>query len=103
MPNTRKFTTWVQVRIVIHEDQIVAARAIRSGELIDKSAVTKLQYVGPLRRSLAIQKEDEVAGKCARFPIAAQTVLSDAMLSLPQDVDKEQIVTVHIDCGIGAY
>ena len=95
----KKFNTWVQVRITVHEEQVVAARAIRTGESIDAAALKKVDYRGPLLRTLALRKEEEVTGKCARRPIAEGTVLSEAMLALPQDVDKEQLVIVHSDCG----
>lgn len=95
----RRFSTWVQVRISVHEKQIVATRAIRVGEVIDRSELRKMDYTGPLRHVAALHEEGEVAGKCARLPIAPETVLTASLLSLPLDVAKEQLVTVHIQCG----
>jgi flagella basal body P-ring formation protein FlgA len=95
----RKFSTWVQVRITVHEQQIVAARSIRVGELIGAADIQAATYSGPLRRAQIIHAESEVAGKCARQPIAAGTVLTRSLLAIQDDVEKQQMVTVHIRCG----
>jgi flagella basal body P-ring formation protein FlgA len=95
----RKFNTWVQVRITVHEQQLVAARAIPAGELITLSALKKVDYAGPIRSLSPLREEKEAVGQCARWSIAADTVLTLAMVSPPLDIRKDQLVTVHISCG----
>lgn len=96
---SRRFNTWVRVRVTVHEQHIIATRPIHSEEMIDSSALKAVDYRGPLGRLTALQTEDAVVGKCARWPIAAGVVLSDSMLTLPHDVEREQLVTVRIVCG----
>ena len=83
----------------MHTKQIVAARAIRAGETIDASALKDVDFTGPFRRSATIQDPAQATGQCARWPIAAGTALTLAMLVPPDDVEKEQLVTVHIVNG----
>lgn len=99
---SRKFCTWAQVRITVHEKQVIAARPISAGEMIDLSALKQVDYVGPLRRSAVLETKEQAAGKCTRWAITAGTILKESMLSLPLDVEKDHLVTVHISCG-GAH
>ena len=97
--SNRKFNTWVSVRVTVHEQQIVAVRPIRTGEMIHPTDLKDEVYVGPLRRFLALTKQEEAVGKCARWPIMPGSALVPAMLASPLDVGQEQLVTVHINCG----
>ncbi len=78
---------------------MVAARTIKPGELISLADVKTVPYSGPLRRLPVIHDDHELAGKCAVRPIEEGTVLAETMLAKPQDVERQQIVTVHIQFG----
>jgi flagella basal body P-ring formation protein FlgA len=95
----RKFSTWVQVRVTVHEKRIVAARAIHPGEQMASADVRIIDYAGPLQRAPVVHEQSDVTGKCARRLIEAGTVISETMLAPMQDVEKLQIVTVHTRCG----
>jgi flagella basal body P-ring formation protein FlgA len=95
----RKFTTWVLVRLTVHERQLIAKRTIHSGEIIDSTAFQAADYSGPLRRSIILQSEAELAGKCARWAIPEGTVLTASMLSPRPDVEQEETVIVHVISG----
>lgn len=95
---TRRFDTWVRVRVTVHEDHLLARRAIKAGELIEDSALETIHYEGPLSRSAALNKTD-IIGKSARWNIPAGVTLLDAMLAPPLDVENRQLVTVHVVNG----
>lgn len=95
----KRFNTWARVEIKIHEEQIVAEHAIRSGETIDSEALKKVNYFGPLLRAASLPRPDEVIGKYARVPIAAGTIVTANMLAEPRDVSKDDTVTVHSYVG----
>jgi len=95
----KKFTTWVQVRITVHENRIVAARALRAGETIGPADIKTVAYSGPLQSASVLHKNEDATGKCPVRPIAEGTFLADSMLALPQDVERQQLVTVRIHCG----
>ena len=95
----RKFTTWAQVRITVHQRQIVATRAISAGEMIGASDLMELDYRGPLKRLAILEHEADVLGKCARWSIPAGTVFTGNILQAVRDVAKDELVTVHIDSG----
>jgi flagella basal body P-ring formation protein FlgA len=95
----KRFTTWVKVRVTVHEKQMVATRSLRAGELIQASDIKISDYSGPLRRTPVIHRDLDVTGKIARSPIDAGAVLLETMLTWPQDVERQQLVTVHIHCG----
>jgi flagella basal body P-ring formation protein FlgA len=97
----RKFSTWVQVRIIVHENRVIAARDISSGEQIGPADIKTIPYRGPLSRTQVVRQDQDAIGKSAVRPIAEGLVLSEAMLALPQDVIKQQLVKVHIRCGAG--
>jgi flagella basal body P-ring formation protein FlgA len=95
----KHFAIWAKVTVTVHEKQIVAAHDIRQGELIQPADIGIATYSGPLRRLNVLQQTQEVIGKCAARPLIAGSVLTEAMLVLPQDVDKQQLVTVHVQFG----
>jgi len=95
----RKFTTWVQVRVTVHENRIVAAHALSAGEMIGPADIKTVAYSGPLQSTAVLHKDQDAAGKCPVRPIAAGTFLAESMLAVPQDVERQQLVTVHIHCG----
>jgi flagella basal body P-ring formation protein FlgA len=96
---SRKFNTWVQVRITVHEKHLIALRPIAAGEVIELAALQTVAYDGPLRRSAAWQDKTDIAGKCARWSIAPGTVLTKDMVVLPKDVEKDELVTVYVNNG----
>jgi len=95
----KKFTTWVQVRITIHEQRVIATHALRAGETIGPADIKTVAYSGPLQSTSLIHKNEDAAGKCTVRPIAEGTFLADSMLAVPQDVERQQLVTVYIHCG----
>lgn len=95
----KRFAVWAKVTVTVHESELVAAHDIRQGELIQPTDLGIATYSGPLRRASVLHLVQEAAGKCANRPVSAGSVLSEAMLSLPQDVEKQQLVIVHVQFG----
>jgi len=95
----KKFTTWIKVRITVHENRVIAAHALKAGATIGPADIETVAYSGPLQSTPMIHKNEDATGKCTVRPIAEGTFLAGSMLAVPQDVEKQQLVTVHIHCG----
>jgi flagella basal body P-ring formation protein FlgA len=94
-----KFGVWARVRISVHEKNVITVRAISAGEVVEASALKTIDYQGPPKRYPALRSEEEAAGQCARWAIAAGSLLTKSMLVPPKDIEKEQLVTVHVNSG----
>jgi flagella basal body P-ring formation protein FlgA len=95
----RRFNTWVQVQITVHEQRLISARPIRAGEVIAAADIKKVEYAGSMSRTPMLTDEKAVIGQCARFPIADGEAFTPSMLFPPLDVAREDMVTVLISCG----
>jgi flagella basal body P-ring formation protein FlgA len=95
----RRFEIWARVLVTVHEKHVIAVRSIEAGESIDSAALKSVDYTGPLRRSPALRDAGEAVGQCARWTIASGTVLAKNMLVPPLDVEREQLVVVHVNNG----
>lgn len=96
---TRRIDTWVRVKITLHEDHLIALRSLNAGEIIDDSVLGTIHYNGPLKKSEVFTNRNDALGKSVRWNIIAGSTLVNSMLLPPQDVEKRQLVTVHVFNG----
>jgi flagella basal body P-ring formation protein FlgA len=95
----RRFSIWARVRIKMPLSRVVAAEAIQAGQPIRAEQLKIETYEGfPLSRP-DVTDVELVVGRISRRSFAAGTPISRALLRMPREVDRGDLIQVVARVG----
>lgn len=97
---TRRFETWVRVRVHIKETHLRAQGPIHAGERLEPGRWRSESYSGPPLRETILSDATQVTGLIARRDFADGAALLALFFELPKAVERGDAVTVV--AGVGA-
>lgn len=96
---TRKFRLWARVKLSAAVEQVVAARALKAGEVITPADVRVEQKEGFPFGNAAAAGMEQVIGRRAQRSIADGTPIVPSLLEEVPAVERGQIVEVEVKSG----
>jgi flagella basal body P-ring formation protein FlgA len=97
---TRRFDTWVSVRVQVHETHLKAQGAIHAGERLAAGRWRAESYTGPPLREQILNDGLQVDGLVARRDFADGAPLLAIFFEVPKAVERGD--TVSVKAGVGA-
>ena len=93
------FSIWAKVRLTVLQTQVVCAVDLMPGHVVKASDLrVEMNNVFP-RRLAPLTNTEGVVGLLARRSIPAGSILTTAMFTPPNDVERGQIVQVEVQSG----
>jgi flagella basal body P-ring formation protein FlgA len=96
---TRRFETWVSVRVRVKEIHLMAQGAIHVGDRLSPGQWRAETYVGPPSRDEVLSDGASVEGLVARRDFADGAPLLAGFFEMPKAVERGDTVTVLVDVG----
>jgi len=96
---TRRFDTWVSVRVRVHENHLKALGGIKAGERLTGGRWRSESYSGPPVREQILSDGSQVEGLIARRDFADGAPLLGVFFETPKAVERGDTVAVSAEVG----